>query len=130
MTAAEKLVAKLELQEEREWEKRCEQKKQEALHPKITDEAKNEQKISMLCQLRKRTADIHYQLELDRQLTLEKDRLLQASMKLREANLTSLEGKARSEEIRRGQILFSKVIPGLSPNWREEATLAFKNKRL
>ena len=123
---AARLVAKLELQEEREWEKQWEKQRQQALHPKVTQEVRDEQSISMICRLRKQTTDAYYQLEFDRRLKAERDHFL-ASRQLREANLRAEEKRARAAETRRGQILFSRMIPELSPTWREEATLAFKN---
>ena len=101
---------------------------------KVTDSLncfdKEEFNVRQLRLLRKRTTDINRQLELDRQLKLEKEKLLQASLKLREINMTAAERKARDEEIQRGRLLFSRIIPELSPNWREEATRAFRNKKL
>jgi hypothetical protein len=126
----ETLVAKLELQEEREWEKQWAKQRQEALHPRITQEAKDEQSISMICRLQKKTADVYYQLELNRRLQAEQEHFLRASMQLREANLTTAERKARENEAHRGQILFSKVCPELHPDWRQHAQEEFLAKKL
>ena len=84
-----------------------------------------------LCNLRKRTNDIRFQLELDKQLKLEEEKLLRASMELREANMTSAARKARDEEVHRGQLLLSPVVcRELSPDWRADATAEFRNRKL
>jgi hypothetical protein len=84
-----------------------------------------------LCNLRKRTNDIRFQLELDKQLKLEEEKLLRASMELREANMTSAARKARDEEVHRGQLLLSPVVcREWSPDWRADATAEFRNRKL
>ena len=108
------------------WRKR----KYEAAHPTVRAEVVEEQKLDRLVNLRKKTAEARFQLELDHQLETESKKNLEAMMKLRESRLTAEERKARDEETRRGQILLSRVIPELSPSWREDATRAFKEKRL
>jgi len=80
--------------------------------------------------LRKSTAEVRFQLELDHQLETESKKNLEATMKLRESRLTPAERKARAEETSRGRKLYSRIIPELAENWREEATAAFKNKKL
>jgi hypothetical protein len=106
------------------------QQREKAVHPTVTAEMIEDQKIRQLSNLRKQTAEAKFQLELDKQLETESKRCLAATMKLRESRLTAAERKARDEETRRGQILFSRLIPELSPSWREDASRAFKEKRL
>jgi hypothetical protein len=127
---AETLVAKLELQAEREWEKQWENQRQEALHPNITQAVRDEQSISMICRLRKQTTDAYYQLELKRRLKAEQEGFLRASMQLREANLTAADRQARADETRRGQIVFSRVCAELHPDWRQHAQEEFLAKKL
>jgi hypothetical protein len=45
-------------------------------------------------------------------------------------NLTAEERRLRAEETRRGQILFSRVIPELHPDWRIHAAAEFNAKKL
>ena len=80
----------------------------------------------MISHLRKRTDDLRFQLELRQQLKLEQEPFLKESIKLREANRTPGERKAQAEEIRRGQIFFSGVVPENHPDWREHWSAAAK----
>ena len=53
-------------------------------------------------------------------------------MALREANMTAAEKQARAEETRRGQILFSRIVPENHPDWRlqENSNLAFYREQI
>jgi hypothetical protein len=126
----EQLLHRLQLEAAAESERAWRQRNYEAAHPTVTAQAVEEQKISRICTLRKQAAEARFQLELDQQLETESTKCLEATMKLRESRLTPAERKAGAEETRRGQILFAKLIPELSPSWREEATAAFRNKKL
>ena len=78
--------------------------------------------------VRARTAEIEMELDLRKQVELEQERNLAARMKLREANRTPAEKKAQAEETRRGQILFSRIVPENHPDWRAMATAEFLAK--
>lgn len=128
---AERLYQKVMLEAEREEERRYETKRLEVIRLNAKQpESKSDQVIKRICQLQQKTGDIYYQLELDRRLKAAQERFLQASMQLRDANLSAEERRLRAAETSRGRALFSKIIPELSETWREEATLAFKNKKL
>jgi hypothetical protein len=60
---AEMLLAKIQAQAELEWDRQWQQRKQEALHPKLTAEVMEDQKLSRICNLRKRTNEIRFQLD-------------------------------------------------------------------
>jgi|ERR1700688_1789262 hypothetical protein len=126
----ESLLRKLQLQEQAAAELAWRKRKYEASHPAVTAEVVEEQKLDRLVNLRKKTAEIQFQLELDRQLETESKKNLEATMKLRESRLTPAERKAREAETLRGQILFSKLIPELSPTWRQQASESFRNRKL
>jgi hypothetical protein len=53
-------------------------------------------------------------------------------MALREANVTVAEKQARAEETRRGQILFSRIVPENHPDWRlqENSNFAFYREQI
>src|ERR1700719_1829041 len=105
---AENLVRKLQLQAEAVSERAWRQSLYESEHPTASCEAvEKQQKLDRLANLRKKTKEIQFQLELDRQLKIESQRNVEATMKLRESRLTPAERKEREEETRRGQILFS-----------------------
>ena len=89
-----------------------------------------DQKLNQIRYLRKETAEAKFQLELDRQLQAETKKNLAATMKLRQSRLTSEERRLRAAETRRGQILFSRLIPELHPDWKRLAQEEFLAKKL
>lgn len=115
---AERLVAKLQLEEEMEWNRKEEMRK--AANPTVTLDLKVDQALSMMKHLREKTADIHVELEMRRRLKAEQERYQQAAAELREANLTAEERQLRAEGIRRGQILFSRIVAENHPDWRSQ----------
>jgi hypothetical protein len=128
---AERLYEKVMLEAERDFEKHWRQERLEIVQRNTRQpETKSQQCRKQLSQLRLQTAEVERELDLRKEVEAESQRNLEARMKLREANLTPTERKEREEETLRGRILFSKIIPELSPSWREEATLAFRNKKL
>jgi hypothetical protein len=128
---AERLYNKVMLEAEREEERRYETERLEVIRLNTKQpESKADQDIRRICQLRKKTGDIYYQLELDRRLRAEQDGYLKAAAELREANLTAAERRARAVETRKGQILFSKVCRELHPDWRQHAREEFLAKEL
>jgi hypothetical protein len=126
----ENLLRKLQLQAQAADELACRKRKYEAAHPTVTAEMIEDQKIRQISNLRKNTAEVRFQLELDRQLETESKKHLEATIRLRESRLTPAERKARAEEARRGRKLYSRIIPEVSEDWRDDATAAFKNKKL
>jgi hypothetical protein len=122
---AERLLAKLEFQAERAWEKQ----RREQRIPAAKLPTKSEQCLDKLRQLRAKTAEITAELELRHQVEVESERHLAATMKLREANRTPAERKARAEETRSFQIRLSRVTsPEQHPDWRAHAAAEFANK--
>jgi hypothetical protein len=121
---AEHLHAKLMLEaaqnEERQWyQERLELVERKARQP----ESKADQCRRKLRELRAKTNAIEYELDLRHRVELESQRHLKATMALREANMTVAEKQARAEETRRGQILFSRIVPENSPDWRLQENL-------
>jgi len=113
--------------EERQWRK----ERQEIIRLNTQQpETRAEQSRKKLRQLRARTAEIEDELELRAQVAHEQERFCKAERALREKNRTLAERKAQEEEIRRGQILFSRVCPENHPDWRAQATAEFQNARL
>jgi hypothetical protein len=90
--------------------------------------SRQEQDRNRLAQLKLKTAQIHYQLELDRKVKLEEKRYLEARMLQRKANLTVAEKQAEAEVVRQGQISFSRICPEAHPDWREMAAKEFRSK--
>jgi hypothetical protein len=87
-----------------------------------------ERKSNQLTQLKLKTAQIQNELELDRQLKLEEKRYVEARMLQRKANLTVAEKEAEAEDIRQGQISFSRVCREAHPEWRQIAAEEFRLK--
>lgn len=128
---AERLWEKVQAQAERKSETDWERQRLEASQPtKVTAEAKLEQGRRQLRQMRASRNAIEDELELKRELKVESDLLLASRMKLRAANLTAEERRLRDEEIRRGQILFARVVPENHPDWRLHCAIYFANKKL
>jgi hypothetical protein len=128
---AERLHAKLMLEaaqnEERLWyQERLDLAK--APQP----ESKSAHCMRRLRDLRSKTNDIEWDLDVRRRIELEAERHLRATMALREANMTAAEKQARAEETRRGQILLSRIVPENHPDWREQENpnLAFYRQQI
>jgi hypothetical protein len=85
---------------------------------------------TMIRNLQHRTFNINMELQAKRELAVEQERYVQATMELKEMNLTSAERKALKLEIERGQIIFSKLCPELHPDWRIAAQAAFDRKKI
>jgi hypothetical protein len=118
---AEHLHAKLMLEaaqnEERFWhQERLELVERKARQP----ESKADQCRRQLRDLRAKTNAIEWELDIRYRVELESQRHLKATMALREANMTPAEKQARADETRRGQILFSRIVPENSPDWRQQ----------
>lgn len=77
---AENLVIKLQLQEQAADELAWRKRQYEAAHPTVTPELVKAQKLDRLDSLRKKTEEIQFQLELDRQLKAESKKNLEATM--------------------------------------------------
>jgi hypothetical protein len=100
-------------------------KRRTAKQPTVTQSCR--QQVS---KLRARSEDIYEEIYQRKLLQIAWEQLTRANMSLMQASRTPQERKEMEEETLRGRVLFSKIIPELSPSWREEATLAFKNKKL
>jgi hypothetical protein len=100
-------------------------KRRTAKQPTVTQSCRQQVR-----DLRSQSEDIYEEIYQRKLLQIAQEQLTRANMALMQARQTPQERKEMEEETLRGRILFSKVIPELSPSWREEATLAFKNKKL
>jgi hypothetical protein len=127
---AERLVAKLELQEQREWERKEQERMRQAANPTVTLDTRVDQAISMMAHLREKKRSIYVELEMRHRLKAEQASYMRAASELREANLSAEERRLREVETRRGQILYSKVCPELHPDWRQHAQEEFLAKKL
>lgn len=130
MTLAQKLSAKLELEAACAADKKWHEQRLQVVQCRNKAATRTEQSRKTLHRLRARTAEIKEELDLRAQVAHELEQFCKAQRALREKNRTVAERKAYDAEIQRGQLLFSKLIPELSPNWREEATLHFKNRKV
>jgi hypothetical protein len=91
--------------------------------------SKQEQDRNRLAQLKKKTAQIQDELELDRQLKLQEKRYVEARMLQRKANLTVAEKQAEAEKTRQFQISLSRTVsPEYHPDWRQIAAEEFRSK--
>ena len=102
------------------WQAKQQERKYQAAHPTVTLDRRVDQAVDMIRHLRKKTSDLRCELDLRRRLKAEQDRYQLAAAELREANLTAEERRLRVEEIRRGQILFSRIVPENHPDWRSQ----------
>lgn len=122
MNKAQALWNKVQAQAEREWEEQEEKQRLEVIRLNAQQpDTRYEQNIKKLCRLRKETFNMECELEAIRQAEVASERHLATTMKLRAANRTPAERKAYDAEIRRGQILFSRIVPENHPeNWRQQ----------
>jgi hypothetical protein len=125
---AERLVAKMQLQEELDWRQKREERKRQLAQPKPVNKA--EANISTIVQLRKKTAAIDYELETQRTLAAESKRHQEASVALYLANLTPQERAERDEDTRRMQLYAAQYCKEAGPDWRQQAQEVFAKKRL
>ncbi len=126
----ERILHKMQLQAEAERREQRRQEREKAAYPVVTQKTRIDQGIDLICNLEQETKDIRLELAVRQGLKRASDQYAKAALALREANLTWEEKQARDSEIRRGQILFSRIVPENSPTWREDATAAFRNKKL
>jgi hypothetical protein len=128
---AERLVEKLQLEADLEFKRKWTTDRQKIVERSVRKpETKSQQCRKQLSQLRANTAEIERELDLRKEVESESRRNLEARMKLLEANRSPEEKKAQAEEIRRGQILFSRIVPENHPDWRAQATAEFLAKKL
>jgi hypothetical protein len=121
----ERLLAGLQLEAE---EKMYLDRRREAMQPKpVSRTSANNAKIR---HLRSKTQEMEYELDTNRRLEAETKKNFAATMKLRESRLTAAERRLRAVETRRGQLLYSRVIPELHPDWRRQAQEEFFAKKL
>lgn len=122
------ILKKLEADADRAADRERKEMRLEAARLKNTPQAKARQRCRELSRLRFHTAEIRDELELKRQLETEMKKFVAASLELQEANFSVEERELRDAEIRRLQILFSKVCPEAHPDWRAHATAAFRDR--
>jgi hypothetical protein len=117
---AEHLHAKLMLEAAQNEERLWHQERLELVKA-VQPQSKSDQCRRKLRELRAKTNAIEGELDLRHRVELESQRHLRATMALREANMTVAERQARAEETRRGQILFSRIVPENHPDdWRHQ----------
>jgi hypothetical protein len=121
MNKAQALYNKVQAQAERDWERQEEKQRLEIIRRNAQQpDTRYEQNIKRLSQLRRKTFEIECELKAIRQVEAASERHLAATMKLRAANRTPAEKKAYDAEIRRGQILFSRIVPENHPDDRRQ----------
>jgi hypothetical protein len=125
---AERLVAKLELQAEREWLHKEQERRRTARQQKPLTRA--EANINKIVQLEKKTFDCHYELATQRMLAVATKQNQDASVALYLANMTPAEKAENENDLRRMAFHYSSLCPELSPSWQEEAAAAFRNRKL
>jgi hypothetical protein len=118
---SERLVAKLELQAAEECRRQWERESLEIVQRNTRQPPTTSQNCrKQLTQLRTQTAEIELALKLRKEVETETKRNLQAKMKLLEAQRSPAEQQAYEAEIRRGQILYSRVVEENDPDWRRQ----------
>jgi hypothetical protein len=122
------ILKKLEADADRAADRERKEMRLEAARLKNTPQAKARQSRRELSRLRFHTAEIRDELELKRQLKMEMQKYVAASLELQEANRSAEEREMRDADTRRLQILFSKIVPEAHPDWRAHATAAFQAK--
>jgi hypothetical protein len=86
--------------------------------------------MSSIAELREKTSKINFELETGKQLAAETKKYQEATVALYLANLTPEEKREHGEDMRRIAEQYSVIYPEASPDWREQATAEFQNKRL
>ena len=94
------------------------------------DESKTQLNLSKIAKLRSRTADINDELATNKQLEQATKLNQQARAALYLANLTPEQKREHDEDVQRMAQHYSAICPEASPMWREDATAAFRNRRL
>jgi hypothetical protein len=118
---AERLYEKVMAEADRHFAKQWKKERQElVLLRTVRPPTKSEQDRKKLSQLRIETATIERELDLRKEVEVESQRNREARLKLLEANRTPEEKRAYDAEIRRGQLLYSRVVEENSPDWRSQ----------
>ena len=119
-----KLLKRLEAEAvEKEWEDRRQVMQSKPL-------SKTEANISTAAQLRRKTLDMQRELESNRQLAAETKRHQEAALALYRSNSTPAGKKRDDEDMQRIAVHYSSLCAEASPTWREEASIAFRNRKL
>ena len=128
---AERLYEKVMLEAEREADKKWKRDRLDVVQRKTTKPPTVTQSCrKQVFELRAKSEAVYEEIYQRKLLQIAQEQLTRANLALMQASRTPQERKEQEEETLRGRILFSKIIPELSPTWREEATLAFRNKKL
>jgi hypothetical protein len=125
---AERLIAKMQLQEERDWRQKREEWKRQLAQPKLVSKAQDN--INKAVSLRKRTYEINCELATQEMLATEEKRYQAANLALHRRNMTNSEKLEQDELTYSMGVYYSAICPEISPSWREDATAAFKNRKL
>jgi hypothetical protein len=92
--------------------------------------SKADQNMNKISALRVKTCKINFELKTGKLLAAEKKLYQESSVALYLAKLTPEEKRERDEDMRRIAAHYAAICPEASPVWREDATAAFRNKRL
>jgi hypothetical protein len=92
--------------------------------------SKTDQNMSSIAGLREKTSQINFEMETGKLLAVETKKYQEASLALYLSNLTPEQKREHDEDMRRMQEHYSGICEEVSPDWREQATAAFRNKRL
>jgi hypothetical protein len=127
MTAA-MLLRKLDNEaEQKHFEQRRLEARQRRIKPPPTQ---MEQKNANLLQLRRKAAAAEHELKLNRQLEAESKRLQRANIALYKENMTAKDRMELDADTDRMADWASRYCKEAGSDWREQATVAFDNKKL
>lgn len=125
---ADRLIAKMQLQEERDWKRKREEWKRGLAQPKPVSKAQDN--INKAVSLRKRTYELNRELATQEMLATEEKRYQDANLALHRRNMTNSEKLEQDELTYSMGVYYSAICAEISPSWRENATAAFRNRKL
>jgi hypothetical protein len=118
---SERLVAKLQFQAELEQDKQMELERKGIVERNV----RKPETVTQACRrkvsdLRSKSEAFYEEVYQRKLLAIAEEQLTRANMALMQASRTPQERKELEEESLRGRILFSKIIPELSLDWRSQ----------
>jgi hypothetical protein len=92
--------------------------------------SKADQNMNKISALRQKTSKINFEMETHKLLATATKDHQEASVACYLTNLTPAERREHDEEMRRMAHYYSGICEEVSPDWREQATAAFRSKRV
>jgi len=86
--------------------------------------------LSKVSALRQKTSQINFEMETDKLLAAETKKHKKAAVARYLANLTPEQKREHDEDIRRMGHYYSGICKEAATSWREDATVAFRNRSL